>query len=87
MGRPRRLLRIEQPGDEPYVAIEVTNASPEPDGHYKVYGPFRCHPELRPLQVPGIRSQVGESQAMNCQNAIASTYGYTGAEFKLTIET
>src|SRR5690606_24228480 len=56
LGLPRRLLRIEQEGDEPFVAIEVTNSTPEPDGTRKKYT-FRCHPELRPLPVPGIRTE------------------------------
>jgi hypothetical protein len=86
LGWPRRLLRIEQEGDEPFIAIEVTNSTPEPDGTRKLYT-FRCHPELRPLQVPGIRKQLGDPQAMTCQNAIASTYGMTGPEYQLSIET
>jgi hypothetical protein len=86
LGLPRRLLRIDQPDDEPIVAIEVTNSTSEPDGSRKIYT-FRCHPELRPLQVPGIRDELGEPQALTCRNAIASTYGYYGEEFRLAIET
>ncbi len=37
MGKRRRLLRIDQPGDEPLVAIEVTNSTQEPDGSWKNY--------------------------------------------------
>ena len=86
LGLPRRLLRIEQAGDEPYVAIEVTNSTPEPDGHRKLYT-FRCHPELRPLPVRGVRTELGGPQPMTCQNAIASTYGYTGEDFLLAVQT
>jgi len=86
LGLPRRLLRIDQPDDEPILAIEVTNSTPEPDGTRKLYT-FRCHPELRPLQVPGIRTEVGKPQAMTCHNAIASTYGYRGEDFQLAVET
>lgn len=86
LGLPRRLLRIEQEGDEPFLAIEVTNSTPEPDGTRKLYT-FRCHPELRPLPVPGIRKEYGQPQAMTCHNAIASTYGYTGDEYQLAVET
>jgi hypothetical protein len=86
LGLPRRLLHIEQPGDEPFVAIEVTNSSPEPDGSRKKYT-FRCDPQLRPLPVKGWRDKTGEPQEMTCLNAIASTYGMTGKEYQLEIET
>ncbi len=86
LGLPRRLLRIEQEGDEPILAIEVTNSTPEHDGTRKIYT-FRCHPELRPLAIPGVRSELGEPQAPTCLNAIASTYGYTGEEYQLSTET
>jgi len=86
LGLPRRLLRIEQPGDEPFVAVEVTNSTPELDGTRKLYT-FRCDPQLRPLPVKGWRDTPGEPQEMTCLNAIASTYGMTGAEYRLEIET
>lgn len=86
LGLPRRLLRIDQADDEPIVAIEVTNSTPEPDGTWKKYT-FRCHPQLRPFPVPGIRDAYGEPQAMTCQNAIASTYGYKGEDFTLEAQT
>lgn len=86
LGLPRRLLRIEQPGDEPFLAIEVTNSTPEPDGTRKLYT-FRCHPELRPLPVRGIRSDYGAPQALTCQNAIASTYGFSGKDYHPIVET
>jgi hypothetical protein len=86
LGLPRRLLRIEQPGDEPFVAVEVTNSTPEPDGQRKLYT-FRCHPELRPLPIRGIRADYGPEQELTCQNAIASTYGYAGADYRPAIET
>lgn len=37
LGNRRRLLRFALWGDEPYVAVEVTNSTPEPDGSHKVY--------------------------------------------------
>ena len=45
-GHLRRLLRIAQPGDEPYVAVEVTNTTPEPDGFHRRYT-LRVPPEIR----------------------------------------
>ena len=37
LGHQRRLLRVDQPGDEPLLVIEVTNSTPEPDGSWKSY--------------------------------------------------
>ncbi|HEY0989576.1 MAG TPA: hypothetical protein VGD80_21050 [Kofleriaceae bacterium] len=37
LGNRQRLLRFELAGDEPYVAVEVTNATPEPDGSHRRY--------------------------------------------------
>ena len=38
LGHPRRLLQLDDDGDdEPYVAIEVTNATPELDGSHEQY--------------------------------------------------
>ena len=37
LGNKRRLLRIALMGDEAYVAVEVTNSTPEPDGTHKHY--------------------------------------------------
>ncbi|HEV7557173.1 MAG TPA: hypothetical protein VGO00_17015, partial [Kofleriaceae bacterium] len=37
LGNRRRLLRFALWGDEPYVAVEVTNSTPEPDGSHKSY--------------------------------------------------
>lgn len=36
-GNQRRLLRFPLPGDEPYVAVQVINSTPEPDGSHKRY--------------------------------------------------
>jgi hypothetical protein len=86
LGFPRRLLRIEQEGDEPFMAIELTNSTPEPDGTRKLYT-IRVDPNLRPLPVPGIRKEYGAPQEMTCLNAVASSFGMTGPEYQLEIET
>jgi hypothetical protein len=86
LGQPRRLLRIDQPGDEPLTAIELTNSTPEPDGSRKLYT-IRVHPELRPHIVPGIRSEYGDPQEMTCLNAVAATFGMYGHEYRLEVET
>jgi hypothetical protein len=86
LGLPRRLLVREVSGDESIVAIELHNSTPEPDGTRKVYT-LRCHPELRPLPVPGVREALGDPQEFTCMNAVASTFGMTGQEYLLSIET
>lgn len=86
LGAPRRLLRKPpRPNseDEPLVLIELTNSSPELDGHHKLYH-LRVHPELRPLLDDG---KLGASQAMTCQNAVASTFGLRGDKYQLMVET
>lgn len=85
MGRPRRLTRIEVPGDEDYVVVSVTNSSPEPDGTFKVYS-HRLHPNAVPHPDRGARHADGKPQKLTCQNAIASTYGYYGHEYKPAVE-
>jgi hypothetical protein len=85
LGLPRRLLRIEMGDDEPYVAVEVTNSTPEPDGTRKLYT-IRVHPELRPMPAPPSRS-FGPAQEMTCHNAVASTFGKLGKEYWPEVET
>jgi hypothetical protein len=46
LGNRRRLLRFALWGDEPYVAVEVTNSTPEPDGSQKYYI-LRVPPTMR----------------------------------------
>lgn len=40
------LLRKDLPGDEPIMMVQVTNSTPEPDGHYKQYF-LRVPPTVR----------------------------------------
>jgi hypothetical protein len=37
LGHKQRLLRVDLPGDEPYVGVEVINSTPEPDGSHRRY--------------------------------------------------
>ena len=83
-GRPRKLMRIEQGDDEPYVGVQVTNSSPEPDGSHKQYV-LRVDPSLRVLPRSGRPS--GDGQAMTCHNAVASTFGRRGEDYAPVIET
>lgn len=93
-GQQRRLLRLDSAGDEPYVVVQVVNSTPEPaettvpreaavpgraqPAVYKTYF-LRVHPELRPMLDDG---GFGEPQLMTCQNAVASTAGLTGEEYR-----
>jgi hypothetical protein len=62
--------------DEDIVCVEVVNRTPEPDGHFKHYF-LRCAPNLKPLRADG----SGRGQKMTALNAVASTFGLTGAEY------
>ena len=62
-------------GDEPIVCVEVVNRTPEPDGHFKHYF-LRVSLDLKPLRPEG-----GEAQKMTALNAVASTFGLTGARY------
>jgi len=77
------LWRKEQPDDEPIVTVEVLNSTPEPDGSVRTYF-LRCHPELRPM-LGGER--LGEAQAMTARNAVASTFGLRGSQYRPQRET
>jgi len=69
--------------DEPIVMVKVVNSTPEADGSYKDYF-IRCHPELCPLLADG---SFGKPQQRTARNAVASTFGMTGAEYLMTKET
>jgi hypothetical protein len=77
-----RLFRIELAGDEPMLAVQVINSTPEPDGHHKLYM-LRVHPDLRPMLPDG---KLGKPQALTATNAIASTFGMTGEDYEPAIE-
>jgi hypothetical protein len=76
------LYRKDLIGDpEPLMLVKVTNSTPEPDGSYKDYV-LRVHHELRPLMEGNI---LGEPQKLTALNAIASTFGLRGDEYKKVI--
>jgi hypothetical protein len=77
------LYRKELPNDEPLVMVKVRNSTPEPDGSTKDYF-LRVNPELRPLLAD---DEMGEPQEMTALNAVASTFGKTGAEYAPSVET
>jgi hypothetical protein len=85
LGLPRRLLRKPpRPGseDEPIVMLDLNNSTLEPSGERKKYV-LRVHPEIRPMLDDG---RLGPKQMATCLNAVASTFGMTGAEYRLVAE-
>ncbi len=78
LGQPRRLLRRSDT-----LVIELTNSTEDGDGSRRKYH-VPCHPELRPLLPDG---GLGDPQAMTALNAVASTYGMRGDEYRLEVET
>ena len=78
LGQPRRLLRRDD-----VVVVELTNSTIDADGTRRVYH-IPVEPELRPLLEGGA---MGDPQRMTALNAVASTYGMRGEEYKLAMET
>ena len=74
-----------QPSDNaaPVLLVEVVNRTPEPDGTSKHYL-LRVDPQLRPMLADG---SFGPPQPMTARNAVASTFGVTGAEYMPESET
>jgi hypothetical protein len=85
-GRDRTLYRKKSTvdEDEDIVRVAVTNSSPELDGSYKTYF-LPVHPELRPIK-NGKLIPRAKKQAMTCHNAVASTFGEYGKDYKPVIE-
>ena len=83
-GRQRRLLRVEVPGDESIVRVQVINSSPELDQTYRTYF-LPVEPSLRPIISVEPRV-LGEPQKMTCHNAVASTFGLRGEEYNPDVE-
>jgi hypothetical protein len=77
------LWRRNLPGEEPFVAVEVVNHTPEPDGSYKHHF-LRVDPELRPILSDG---QLGMPQQLTARNAVASSFGLRGADYQPEVET
>jgi hypothetical protein len=88
LGHARQLVRKERAGDTPIVGVFVYNSTLEPDGTRRRFF-LRVHPELRPLlgrNAQGV-DQFGEPQVITCANACASTFGMTGEEYRLSVQT
>src|SRR5207248_2056566 len=69
-----KLWRIDTDPAVPMLMLEVENRTPEPDGTYQHFL-LRVDPELRPLR----RGGFGKWQHPTARNAVASTFGLTGA--------
>lgn len=72
------LYRRELADDEPIIAVHVINSTPEPDGSLKKYM-LRVQPELRPMLGNG---RFGEPQELTARNAVASTFGLRGDQYR-----
>jgi hypothetical protein len=72
------LYRKEVPDDEPLVMVKVVNSTAEPDGSHKDYF-LRVDPSCRPMLADG---QFGKPQKLTARNAIASTFGLTGDQYR-----
>jgi hypothetical protein len=85
LGFPRRLLRKPMGGELPDLTmVEVKNSTLEPDGTRKTYV-LAVHPELRPLYPDGRFG--GAQKEKTCHNAVASTFGLRGEEYRPEVET
>ena len=67
----------------PMLMVEVTNRSPEPDGSYRHFL-LRVDPELRPLYAD---RSFGQPQELTARNAVAASFGLSGAEYHPALET
>ena len=72
------LYRKEIADDEPLVMVKVVNSTAEPDGSHKDYF-LRIDPQCRPMLADG---QFGKPQKLTARNAIASTFGLTGDQYR-----
>lgn len=77
------LYQLPLEGDEPLTLVKVRNSTPEPDGTVRTYW-LRVHPELRPM-LGGNR--LGEPQKLTAVNAVASSFGLRGEEYRPAKET
>jgi hypothetical protein len=63
--------------------LKVINGSPEPDGSFRRYI-LPVAPSCEPLPDEG--GELGDAQSLTALNAVASTYGLTGAEYRKVME-
>ncbi|HEY3175656.1 MAG TPA: hypothetical protein VGK94_07835 [Candidatus Polarisedimenticolia bacterium] len=82
------LYRFIPDNDEPITGVVVVNSTHEPDGSFKMYT-LQVHPELRPLYAndEAGRPRLGEPQELTARNAVASTFGLRGEEYRPMVQT
>ncbi len=75
-------LLLRKSGTEPILFLQVTNRSPEPDGTFRRYI-LPVAPNCEPLPDPdNPNGRLGAPQELTALNAVASTFGMTGPEYK-----
>ena len=80
-GTHRTLYR----GADARLIVHVYNSTIDADGTRREYA-IPCHPELRPWGKSG--AWDGAPQKLTALNAVASSYGMTGAEYeRMQVET
>lgn len=81
-GRTRTLYKKKIASGQDMLMLKVFNSTPEPDGTHRTYF-LEVHPECRPLR-RNERGEVslGERQELTCANAVGSTFGMQGEEYK-----
>jgi len=83
LGHPRRLLRKPMGDGLPSLTmVHVKNSTLEPDGSRKDYV-LAVHPQLRPI----FEGRFGGPQGFSCHNAVASTFGLRGDQYRPEAET
>lgn len=70
----------ERKDDTDMVMLKVVNSSPEPDGTFREYW-LRIHPSFRPIMKVDGKLVTGDPQKRTALNAVASTFGMTGAQY------
>ena len=78
LGQTRRLLRRDE-----LMVVELTNSTVDADGGRRMYH-VPVHPDLCPLLPDG---GLGRPQDLTALNAVASTYGMRGKDYRLEVET
>jgi hypothetical protein len=87
-GNPGRLWQRKWHDGRSILSVELTNATPEPDGSRRTFF-IGVHPECRRLRKrgDGVVEVFGGSQDLTFRNALASTYGKLGSEYVPAVET
>ena len=81
------LYRSDRNGDTPLLMVKVYNSTTESDNTQREFF-LRVDPNLRPMERNADGAMVfGQPQRMTARNAVASSFGLRGEEYKPVIET